>query len=311
MEQENKIIRDEKGRFTKGTRFVIRGSFEERFGKEKSVLIRKKMSDTTKKGYDEGITKKLVGEDHPMYGTQRSEKVRKKISEGNKLNLDEKKIIEMYTKENISSTKIAKKFTCSTKPICRILRENNIKIKGASYFNKGKHLSEGTRKKMSENNARPFEGQHHTEETRKKLCELQTGNHPTEETIEKMSTAKIGEKNVMWQGGISKEPYDQNWTPKFRRAVRKRDNQVCMLCGIHREKLNRALSVHHINHDKKMSLLQNGISLCSPCHNGIVHKDDKNEEEKENWIKLLQRKLAKLYSYQYSEINEIILELNK
>lgn len=102
----------------------------------------------------------------------------------------------------------------------------------------------------------------------------------------------------------SKEPYDKKWTNKFKRAIRKRDNQICMLCGIHREKLNRALDVHHINYDKKMSIPQNCISLCKKCH-GLTGKD------KEQWIKLFQEKLSKHFDYKYSESQEIILNLKK
>lgn len=46
------------------------------------------------------------------------------------------------------------------------------KIKGA---NVGRHPSEETRRKMSENNGRPFLGRHHTEEVRKKLSEFHKG----------------------------------------------------------------------------------------------------------------------------------------
>ena len=80
-----------------------------------------------------------------------------------------------------------------------------------------------------------------------------------------------------------------------------------MLCGIHREKLSRALDVHHINHDKQMSIPQNCISLCLKCHVGIVHA---NKKKLEYWPKFFQSLLSERYGYQYSETGEIILELN-
>ena len=43
---------------------------------------------------------------------------------------------------------------------------------------------------------------------------------------------------------------------------RERDNQVCMNCGKHKEKLNSALDVHHVNYDKQLSIKENCISLC-------------------------------------------------
>lgn len=46
------------------------------------------------------------------------------------------------------------------------------KVKGVNI---GRHPSEETRRKMSENNGKPFLGRHHTEETRKKLSESHRG----------------------------------------------------------------------------------------------------------------------------------------
>ena len=51
-------------------------------------------------------------------------------------------IIELY--KNLSSIKIAKIFNCSSTAVCRILRKNNIEIKDAKFFNKGKHNSPKT-----------------------------------------------------------------------------------------------------------------------------------------------------------------------
>ena len=150
-----------------------------------------------------------------------------------------------------------------------------------------------------------FYGKHHTEKTREILRSQKVGKKYSEEINKKKGSP--GEKNPNWQGGISKEPYDQNWTPKFRRAIRKRDNQVCMLCGIHREKLYRTLDIHHINYDKKMSIPQNCISLCVKCHMGIVHG---NKKKLKYWTKFFQSLLAKEYDYQYSLEGEIILNFD-
>ena len=133
----------------------------------------------------------------------------------------------------------------------------------------------------------PFYGKKHTEKTKKRLSEANTG-----------------ELASNWQGGISKEPYDQKWTLKFKRAIRRRDNQVCMLCGIHREKLKKALYVHHINYDKKLTIPQNCISLCSSCHS-------KTNFKREYWIKFFQSLLSEKYDYRYSEHGEAILEILK
>ncbi|KKL46013.1 hypothetical protein LCGC14_2349870 [marine sediment metagenome] len=112
---------------------------------------------------------------------------------------------------------------------------------------------------------------------------------------------KEGKKNMNWQGGKSFEPYDRTFNNKFKRLIRKRDNQICMLCKIHREKLNRALDVHHIDYDKLLSIPQNCISLCLSCH-------IKTNGNRKQWIYFFQSLLNKLYDYQY-ENGKIILEI--
>ena len=115
---------------------------------------------------------------------------------------------------------------------------------------------------------------------------------------------KTGELSSNWLGGKSFEPYNKSFNNKFKQAIRKRDNQICMLCGIHREKLKRALDVHHINYNKKLTTPQNCISLCIKC-NIIVNKD------REIWTKHFQSLLNERYDYLYSENQEIILKLNQ
>jgi hypothetical protein len=120
---------------------------------------------------------------------------------------------------------------------------------------------------------------------------------------EENSSLRSGENSQRWLGGKSFEPYDMTFNEKFKRSIRKRDNQVCMNCGKHREKLNRALGVHHIDFNKLNSIEQNCISLCDSCHM-------KTNVNREYWTKLFQEKLFKLYGYLYSDKGEIIIDLN-
>lgn len=136
------------------------------------------------------------------------------------------------------------------------------------------------------------------------------GKKHTLKAIKKMSEKaklRIGENAPNWKGGKSSEPYSLEFNDKFKRVIRKRDNQICMMCGIHREKLNRALDIHHINYDKGCNIPQNCISLCKRCHIGIVHSD---KEKLNYWTKFFQSLLTERYGYQYSENGEIILNLN-
>ena len=88
-------------------------------------------------------------------------------------------------------------------------------------FNKGKHHSAETRKKLSEalsgeNN--PFFGKHHSEETRQKIAEANKGKHHSAETRKKISEARKG-KNLgvhWWNDGVScklsRECPGEGWT---------------------------------------------------------------------------------------------------
>ena len=111
----------------------------------------------------------------------------------------------------------------------------------------------------------------------------------------------IGRKNPNWNGGTSYEPHDINFNMKFKNLIRKRDNQVCMVCGSHREKLKNALSIHHINYDKLLSIPQNCVSLCISCH----VKTNKNRKQ---WISFFHSLLNERYGYKYNN-QEIVLEV--
>lgn len=129
-------------------------------------------------------------------------------------------------------------------------------------------------------------------------------NFHSKEGLKKISDAnkkRIGELAGNWQGGLSFEPYDKNFNKKFKIAVRKRDNQICMLCGIHREKLNRAFDVHHIDYNKLMSVPQNCISLCKVCH-------VKTNFNRKSWVTFFQSLLSDKYDYNYIE-NDIVISM--
>ena len=89
---------------------------------------------------------------------------------------------------------------------------------------------------------------------------------------------KEGTKHPNWNGGSSFEPYDKSFNNKFKRAIRKRDNQICILCGIHREKLNKTLDVHHINYNKLLSIPQN----CSARNIEILWKKERTRNKNRN-----------------------------
>lgn len=71
-------------------------------------------------------------------------------------------------------------------------------------FNKGKHRSIESRRKMSEahkgkqaGEKHPMYGKHHSEESKNKNSEAHKGKHPSEETRKKLSEANKGNKSAL------------------------------------------------------------------------------------------------------------------
>ena len=270
-------------------------------------------------------TKRKISEAHK--GKKLSEEHKKKLSD---LNFGKKHSEETKLKMSIAQQKrkerdgyfhspeTRKKMSLAKKGIkpwtTGLTKETDDRIKKSaekiSKTKMGKHypkLSEVRFKRKQEL------GYINSPETRKKMSFANTGkkNPQASKTKKRLyaegklkiwNKGKYGELSTNWQGGIAFEPYDYLFNNKFKRTIRKRDNQICMLCGIHKEKLYRALDVHHINYDKKISIPQNCISLCSSCNFKVNFN-------RPHWTRFFQSLLSERYSYQYSEQGEIILEI--
>jgi len=91
------------------------------------------------------------------------------------------------------------------------------------------------------------------------------------------------ELNSSWLGGKSFEPYGNKFNDELKEKIRKRDNYTCQECGYAQEELGYALSVHHIDYNKKNSILDNLVSLCKSCH-------QKTNFNREDWINYFQIK---------------------
>lgn len=146
-------------------------------------------------------------------------------------------------------------------------------------------------------NNNPMYGKNHSENTKIEMSKSHKGKVLSEDWKNKIGNCHL------WRGGIAYEPYDSNFNKRFKNLIRKRDNQVCMNCGIHREKITRSLNIHHVDYNKELSIKENCISLCDKCH-ALTNFN------REYWIKIFQEKLSKLYSYNYSEGGVIQLEIN-
>ena len=158
---------------------------------------------------------------------------------------------------------------------------------------KNKPKSEEHRKKISVTRKKLFaEG---------KLISHSKGIPKSKEQKIKQSESMKGKNNPNYRGGIQYEPYDNNWNKNFKNLIRKRDNQVCMNCGKHREQLKYSLDVHHINYNKQLSVKENCISLCHNCHS-------LTQINRKYWTELFYNKLSKLYGYKYDENKNIIFQ---
>ncbi len=130
---------------------------------------------------------------------------------------------------------------------------------------KGKKLSEETRMKMSENNARFWKNKKLTEEHKKKLSLSLMGRKLSEEIKRKMSLAKGGT-------GIPQQIFKRYYHLRdrkyfeWRSKVFERDNWICQTCGLRGIKLE----PHHIKGWAKYPELryevENGVALCIECH---------------------------------------------
>jgi len=142
---------------------------------------------------------------------------------------------------------------------------------------------------------------HQTLEAREKIRQANIGRD-VPLWIRKKISSKLQNIDIKnWKSFTGFEPHDETFSDKFKREVRKRDNQICMNCGVHREKVKRALSIHHINYDKKCSISENCICLCDTCHSLTL-------KNRPYWQNLFQDKLSKLYNYKYKD-GVIVLEL--
>jgi len=97
------------------------------------------------------------------------------------------------------------------------------------------------------------------------------------------------ENHPNWLGGISFEPYDKKFDKSFCNLIKKRDNNLCMVCNALTLKF---LCIHHIDYNKKNTCKENCISLCNSCH-------VKTNYNRSSWIKFFQTLMSDRYGYNY------------
>ena len=143
---------------------------------------------------------------------------------------------------------------CSSKHITSKRRET---IKRLGLNAKGRKVSDKHKKILSELRKKDFKNKEYVLNIRNSL--------KFKEWVDYMKQ-RSPKEHPNWKGGISFEPYDKLFNEQFKESIRERDNNVCMLCGISKDKLKRKLDIHHINYNKLNSSRENCVSLCLSCH---------------------------------------------
>lgn len=123
-----------------------------------------------------------------------------------------------------------------------------------SELKKGKNLSKEHKIKISnasraEKNG--FYGKKHTLAARLKMSFVKKDKF-------------IGHENPNWKGGISCEPYCQDWTNILKEYIKERDGYKCLNPYCQNEKIK--LFIHHINYNKKDCQPENLITVCNSCN---------------------------------------------
>ena len=177
-------------------------------------------------------------------------------------------------------------------------------MKGKLSNATGKHwkLTDKTKRKISRNSARYWLGKHLSEETKRKIGEGNKGKKLSEEHKKKMSEIMKGKNKGRKNGMFGKVPWNKGkkWLQfsgknhprwkgdkikderkrlrkdvkykEWRTAVFTRDSFRCQICL----KTGDNLIAHHIkpwkNYPDLRYCIDNGITLCVPCHHKVHSK---------------------------------------
>lgn len=104
---------------------------------------------------------------------------------------------------------------------------------------------------------------------------------------------RMGSGNSNWKGGISCEPYCQDWTKEFKGYIKERDGYRCLNPYCNSKNPN-DLTIHHVNYDKKLCIPENLITVCRSCN----VKANFDRDWHTNWYQAI---LNKRYGHIYNK----------
>jgi len=108
--------------------------------------------------------------------------------------------------------------------------------------------------------------------------------------FEDLKISRMREGNPSWKGGISKEPYCQDWTNNLKEFVKARDGFKCL--NPYCSGKDSTLAVHHIDYNKKSCGAENLITVCRSCNS----RANTDRGWHKAWYKAI---LHKRYGYVY------------
>jgi len=255
--------------FNRSRAFLFGGNDMSKFiRRDKAPLCACGCRERVKKSQDyKGWNKFILG--HSRRGKKHSEEAKKKIALA-------AQNISAETRLKLSIAAIGRQFSAETR----------LKLSIAAI---GKPKSDEHRRKIG------IAKQNISDETKLKMSIAHIGRQPSDEIKQKLSIAMSGINHHNWQGGIAHEPYCQIWLDKeYKESIRERDNHTCQNpdcwknCNLHP-----ALSLHHINYNKKDCHPKNIITLCRGCN----IRANKNKEQHTEFY---QQIMTKKYGYQYN-----------
>ena len=162
---------------------------------------------------------------------------------------------------------------------------------------KGRKLSEKTKNKMRQNNAKFWLGKKLSEETKRKISEGNKGKKHSDTTRKKIS----GIKHWNWQGGITSRNSQIRNSLEYKLwqdGVSSKDRYYCQKCG--ENKVYKLVAHHILNFSKYPELrfaIDNGIIFCRDCHKEFHKLYGRKNNTKEQIGKFLSKDLIMLYSH--------------
>lgn len=175
-------------------------------------------------------------------------------------------------KEAYFQIKNGKLCCCKSHNSCECVREKNRKS------SLGRKHTKETKDKISKYFT-GYKRKPRTKEHRRNLSISLTGKKKTENHIKKISisnkkvdrSSMCGSGNPMWKGGVTYEPYCEQWRDRdYKESIKERDDYKCL--NPECNKISNILNIHHIDYNKKNCHPFNLITLCVSC-NAKANKD--------------------------------------